>query len=217
MPQHKREELKLKKQAYVQDEIIESAVKLFAVRGYRAVTIDEIASNLGYTKSVVYYYFRSKGEILSRIYDKSYDIYFEKIDQVLAAGLEPGEAMRRVVYNHAMNVMERPEWSTVYWREERELDDKQRKQIAGLKQQYDRKVQSIYAAGVEQGVFKPIPAGVAGRAIIGMCNSLQVWFDPKGPFPATELAEHYVSLLMSGMLLDGKTAHQGKVALRATA
>lgn len=60
-----RAELKARKQAYVQDEILASAAKLFAERGYRAVTIDDIGSSLDYTKSVVYYYFESKNEILA--------------------------------------------------------------------------------------------------------------------------------------------------------
>ena len=36
-----REELKAKKQAYVQDEIISAAARLFAERGIRAVTIED--------------------------------------------------------------------------------------------------------------------------------------------------------------------------------
>jgi hypothetical protein len=40
-----RAELKAKKQAYVQDEILAAAAKLFAERGFRAVTIDDIGSS----------------------------------------------------------------------------------------------------------------------------------------------------------------------------
>ncbi len=50
---------KAKKQAYVQDEITAVASELFAKRGYRSVTIDDIAAELGYTKSVVYYHFKA--------------------------------------------------------------------------------------------------------------------------------------------------------------
>ena len=46
MKRSPRAELKAKKQAYVQDEIVAAAAKLFAERGYRAVTIDDIGSSL---------------------------------------------------------------------------------------------------------------------------------------------------------------------------
>lgn len=65
-----REELKARKQAYVQDEIIAAAARLFAERGIRAVTIDDIASSLGYTKSVVYYYFKNKNQVLWEIFNR---------------------------------------------------------------------------------------------------------------------------------------------------
>src|SRR5262249_25427554 len=71
-----RAELKARKQAYVQDEILAAAAKLFAERGYRAVTIDDIGASLDYTKSVVYYYFTSKNEILWQIFQRIYDSYF---------------------------------------------------------------------------------------------------------------------------------------------
>lgn len=45
-----RDQLKAKKQAFVKDEIIAAAARLFAERGVRAVTIDDIATSLGYTK-----------------------------------------------------------------------------------------------------------------------------------------------------------------------
>ena len=65
-----REDLKAKKQAFVQDEIITAAVRLFSDRGFRAVTIDDIASSLGFTKSVIYYYFKSKNQILWEIFTR---------------------------------------------------------------------------------------------------------------------------------------------------
>lgn len=70
-----REDMKAKKQALVQDEIISTTVKLFSDRGFRAVTIDDIASSLGFTKSVIYYYFKSKHQILWEIFTRIWDSY----------------------------------------------------------------------------------------------------------------------------------------------
>jgi AcrR family transcriptional regulator len=204
MKQDKREQLKAKKQAYVQDEILSSAVSLFAERGFRAVTIDDIASNLGYTKSVVYYYFKSKNEILWQIFTRIYDTYFEMISSISATDLPPEEALRKIIIGHAMNVMERREWTAIYFREESELDEKQRKLMLNRKREYDATIEKVYQAGVEKGAFRDIPPHVAVTGILGMCNWLYTWYSDKGPITATEIAEYYVSMLTKGYLVEGK-------------
>ncbi|REE18151.1 TetR family transcriptional regulator [Paraburkholderia sp. BL27I4N3] len=198
MTNERRQELKARKQAYVQDEILLSAVSLFARRGFRAVTIDDIASNLGYTKSVVYYYFRSKSEILWQIFARNYDDYFRMISSVTELGLGPKETLSELIIQHAQHVMERSEWNAIYYRDESELDEKQRKQMAMRKREYDAKLELLYVDGVEKGVFKDIPPGVAVRAILGMCNSLYTWFKSDGALPAPIIAQHYVTMLMDG-------------------
>jgi AcrR family transcriptional regulator len=197
----RRQELKARKQAYVQDEILLSAVSLFARRGFRAVTIDDIASNLGYTKSVVYYYFRSKSEILWQVFARNYDDYFRMISSVTELGLGPKETLSRLITEHALHVMQRPEWNAIYYRDESELDEKQRRQMAMRKREYDAKLELLYAEGVETGEFRDMPPGIAVRAILGMCNSLYTWFKPEGALPAPAIAQHYVSMLMDGFVI----------------
>lgn len=207
--QGRRQELKARKQAYVQDEILLSAVGLFARRGFRAVTIDDIASNLGYTKSVVYYYFRSKSEILWQVFARNYDDYFRMISSVTELGLGPKETLSRLIAQHAMHIMERPEWNAIYYRDESELDESQRRQMAMRRREYDAKLELIYADGVEQGVFRAMPPAVAVRAILGMCNSLYTWFKPDGALPATVISKHYVSMLMEGFATERKPGKPG--------
>jgi TetR/AcrR family transcriptional regulator, cholesterol catabolism regulator len=198
MSSDRRQELKARKQAYVQDEILLSAVSLFAARGFRAVTIDEIASKLGYTKSVVYYYFRSKSEILWQIFARNYDDYFRTISSVTELGLGPKETLSRLITEHALHVMQRPDWNAIYYRDESELDEKQRKQMAVRRREYDARLEELYARGVQDSVFRDIPPGVAVRAILGMCNSLYTWYKDSGSLAAESIAQYYVTMLMDG-------------------
>jgi AcrR family transcriptional regulator len=206
LKQDKREELKARKQAYVQEEILSSAVSLFAARGFRAVTIDDIAANLGYTKSVVYYYFKSKNEILWQVFSRIYDAYFESISSIIELGLEPQDAMSRIIRAHATNVMERREWNAIYYRDESELTEKQQKLILNRKREYDATIESVYQDGVDKGVFRNIPTAVAVRAILGMCNWLYTWYKEDGLLPASAIADHCISMLTDGYLVPGKPA-----------
>jgi len=209
MAQNRRQEFKERKQAYVQEEILLSAVTLFAHRGFRAVTIDEIASSLGYTKSVIYYYFRSKGDILRQIFSRNYDEYFCTFKSVSELGLGPKDMLKHLLREHALNVMERPEWNAIYWREESELEDQQRQEMVSRKRDYASKLESIYALGIEAGEVRPIPPGVAVRAMLGMINSSYTWFKPNGLLPSSGVAEHFVDMLMGGFASEEATAAAG--------
>ena len=195
-----RAELKARKQAYVQDEILAAAAKLFADRGYRAVTIDDIGASLDYTKSVVYYYFTSKNEILWQIFQRIYDSYFEGITEIRALNLPPEEAMARIIRRHALNVMEKRDWTAIYFREESELTDPQRKEIAKKKRQYDSLIEEVYEAGMASGVFKQIPIHIAISGLLGMCNWLYVWYKEKGTYSAEQIADYCSGLLANGYL-----------------
>lgn len=193
-----RELLKARKQAQVREEIVRVAARQFAERGYRAVTIDDIANELGFTKSAVYYYFGNKAQILWHIYEEIYDSYISMVSEIRDADLSPRAAMQRVIYQHALWVIERRDWTAIYFREESELSEEQRGIIRRRKRDYDAIIEGIYAAGVKQKVFADIPPHIAVSGILGMCNWLYVWFSDKGPVTPDEIAMHYATLLAHG-------------------
>ena len=187
-----------RKQAFVRDEILNSATKLFAERGYRAVTIDDIVTSLGYTKSVVYYYFENKNEILWTIINRIFEGFIEKMSAARDAGGSPTEVLSRMIRQHALSVMENPEWTSIFNREEQELETTQRKQIRRMKREYDAAFEQVYRQGVANGSFRDIPAHVMINGALGMCNWLYVWFDPKGELTSEAIATHYATVLTSG-------------------
>lgn len=200
-----RSRLREQKQAFVQEEILQAAAALIAERGFRAVTIDDISASLGFTKSVVYYYLKSKNDILSRIFSKIYESYFEAIDAIVNSDGSPEKKMNEAIRQHALKVMGNRDWTAIYFREEAELDEKQRRLVVRKKRQYDAAIERIYQEGVEAGVFRDIPSHIAVAGILGTCNWLYTWYNPNGPVSAEEIADHYATLLAGGFQV-GKRA-----------
>lgn len=193
-----RADIASRKQAFVRDEILASATHLFAERGYRAVTIDDIATNLGYTKSVIYYYFKSKNEILWQIITRIFESYYGKIIAERDRNQPPDQALAGMVRRHALSVMEHPEWTSIFNREEAELDQTQKRQVRRMKREYDALFEAVYETGVAQGLFRDIPPHVAIGGAMGMCNWLYVWYDEKGRLSAEEIADYFAGMLSSG-------------------
>lgn len=193
-----REELKAKKQAYVQDEITAVAAELFAARGYRAVTIDDIAGQLGYTKSVVYYYFKNKNEVLWTIFNNINDAWAHDMDDIISSGAKPSEMLWQMVRKHALNVLERTSWTAIYFREQSNLNEKQLLVVAERDKAYSDHFRRVYQRGVREGVFKDIPIPLVVGGIIGICNWTHDWYKPNGSLKATTIAEHFADMVLTG-------------------
>lgn len=193
-----RDQLKQKKQAYVQDEILSSAAALFAEKGFRAITITDVAASLGYTKSVVYYYFKNKNEILWQIFNRMHQCYEDTIVAILKEELPAGETLKKILFQHALNVMQRKDWTAIYFRDESELEELQRDIMRKRKREYDKMIESVYERGVAEGIFKAVPTHIAVSGFMGMCNWLHTWFDEKGKLAAVDIAATYVELMAGG-------------------
>jgi AcrR family transcriptional regulator len=60
--------------------IRQTALKLFAARGYTATSINDIAQTAGISKGLMYNYFKSKEEVLKTIWDKLTEEFVTMLD-----------------------------------------------------------------------------------------------------------------------------------------
>jgi TetR/AcrR family transcriptional regulator, cholesterol catabolism regulator len=193
-----REKLKARKQAYVQDEVISAAARLFAERGFRAVTIDDVAASLGYTKSVVYYYFKNKNQVLWEIFNRIHDAWWQDMKAIVDRDIAPDEKLAALIRQHALNVMNRTEWTAIFFRDQSELTEEQQKTVTERKRVFDRNFRDTYATGVTAGVFKDIPPTVVASGIVGMCNQTHLWFKPDRGLSAEQIADHFTDMILNG-------------------
>src|SRR5215207_1547262 len=75
-------------------EILLAAANVFAREGYAAATLDDIAEQLGVTKGVIYYYFRSKEEIFTEIRATAIREATERLETNIARGRPPEVTLR---------------------------------------------------------------------------------------------------------------------------
>lgn len=104
--------------------ILTEAEKLFAVKGFEGTGIEEIAQNVGIRKSVIYYHFKNKEQILQTMLDdfvargvafkKSFferyaANFMEKLDVVMGEMIEFMEENRRIVTILLMESIKNPQ------------------------------------------------------------------------------------------------------------
>jgi TetR/AcrR family transcriptional regulator, cholesterol catabolism regulator len=198
-----RGRIKEQKAALIQEEILIAAARLIASRGFRSVTVDDISAEMGFTKSIVYYYMKNKNEILWRIFEKIDETYANGLDDALLSGGSVVEQLSKVMGMHCMNVLSHLDWSTIYNRDLNELIDEQRTTVEENRRQYNRRIRSLYEEGVRLGHFRAAPPIIAVSCLIGACNWPYTWFNPKGKLTAEEIAGGYAKQLIHGVLSQG--------------
>ena len=104
--------------------ILTEAEKLFAVKGFEGTGIEEIAQNVGIRKSVIYYHFKNKEQILQTMLDgfvargvafkKSFferyaGNFMEQLDVIMEEMIEFMEENRRIVTILLMESIKNPQ------------------------------------------------------------------------------------------------------------
>ena len=74
-------------------EILTAASKMFADRGYEAVTLREIAKEIGYTHAVIYQHFPDKWHILAELSRETIGLMVQNFDAIAAKHLSPKERL----------------------------------------------------------------------------------------------------------------------------
>jgi AcrR family transcriptional regulator len=77
----------------LRSEILAAASKMFADRGYEAVTLREIAKEIGYTHAVIYQHFPDKWHILVELSSETIGLMVQNFDEIAAKHLAPKERL----------------------------------------------------------------------------------------------------------------------------
>jgi AcrR family transcriptional regulator len=173
--------------------------------GFRAATLDDVAQDLGLTKSALYHYVSSKENLLSQIYIQAMESFFSYIYEIPSMELSPTEKMRLFIWRHLKTVViENLAMFSVFFSEENQLPQEDFQRIREEKRKFNRVVEEIIQEGMDQGYFRRLDPKLISYAIIGMCNWLYRWYHPdKSPFSPDEIADQFVSLLEGGYIHPG--------------
>jgi AcrR family transcriptional regulator len=183
----------------VREEILRRAAALFADRGVRGVSIDEVANGLGYTKSSVYYYFKSKAELLWAVFGYISGHFVGEAERIAQTVPDPMARLTELVRMHVRFLAEHKEWATVFYRDVSALPRERQTEVRGIIVRYDAFFRQAVQEGVERGLMRALPADIVVNAVLGSCNWLVNWISPKHRDSVDEIADTFVSLFNDGL------------------
>lgn len=183
----------------IEARIYEEAARLFAERGYAGTTPQDIAEAAGVSRQGLYYYVRSKEEILQRIVAAMTTEAAGRVQAVMDEPLEAPDKLRRLAH---MLVIDRATNRTRF----RLLDRSESVLPPDLAHDYLsgrrallKTVTGLIDEGVADGFFRAGDSRVSALSVLGMCNWVAWWFEPSDEHPvepvAAQIADNAVAML----------------------
>jgi AcrR family transcriptional regulator len=188
------------------EEILAVSARLFREKGFTATTMEDIAAELYITKPALYYYIKTKHDLLYEICESAINRLIEGVQQIKDLHSAPEDRLRDLVRLHVSMFSENGDIITVYLADESELPAEKRDFIRSRSREYEAMYREILAQGMTEGVFRDLDVHMAVRAISGMCNWLSSWYRPDGQMGVDEIADIFVDLILNGC----RTRPEGK-------
>ena len=86
------------------EEILRTLAEFLRERHLSALKMQDIADRLGMTKGNLYYYFKSKHDILFHCHMKAMEHSLAALDEVLATPLSPGDKLHTLLVRHIRSI-----------------------------------------------------------------------------------------------------------------
>lgn len=179
-------------------EILKSAAAAFRRRGYHGASVEQIADALRMTKGSLYYYFKSKEEILFFCHDWSLDLLLAALAEARAGESSPDGQLRRLIVAFVHMILDELH-GTALTLDPQALSPPLLRRIVAKRDAFDQGLRRILKEGMDAGVFAPGDPKLLSFAILGAVNWINRWFDPRGAASSQRIAELFADYLVNGL------------------
>ncbi len=162
------------------EELLDIAAGLFNEKGYRATSLAEIGEALGMNKASLYYYVKSKDDLLTRVIYRASQRLRELAETVAQDITDPAAALRELIENHCRTILDHPdEFGTVIF-QRRYISPTISSEISGRERAYADAVKGLIEKGIASGAFRAMDASVATQITLDAVNGILRWYRPGG-------------------------------------
>jgi AcrR family transcriptional regulator len=197
--------------------VTEAAAELFSTRGFIETSMEEIAQTAQMSKGGIYHYFDSKTEILYAIVSDFMDNVLADIEDQLARLEDSEKKLSFLVRRHVDIYIRHMHAARVLLKDANNLPSNERKQLTSKERLYYAAVAGVITPFLGEAPDKGVLTA-ATFSLLGMCNWIYSWYDPKGPINPERLSEIIIAIFTGGVRDIGRypnITRQDKNASRA--
>ena len=194
------EENTKRKEKITQERLVEVSARLFRKNGYQATTMQEIADHLNIKKGSIYYYIKTKEDLLYNIVQMSMNMLLDRTKGIYSENIDARKKIRKLMETHIKMITDNITLFSVslydvnktnaslYWND-----------IVQLRDQYEEIVQGILEQGMREGLFKSYNIKLSLLALLGMMNWIVRWYNPEYRENLDDIVETWIDIFLHGI------------------
>ncbi len=183
------------------------AAKLIHKQGFDATSMSAIADAAELTKAGLYYYVKSKKELLFKITSLAMDLLEKHVVEPARGVKEPLDRLRAIVLQHSYLLTHETGALAILTDEVAGLEPGDRKIIVARKRSDFDLVRSTLEELRSDGRLRAVDTTVAAFSLLGMVMWIARWYSAEGPLSRDRVAEDIAEIAL-GAVLSGTGAGQ---------
>lgn len=184
-----RPKIRPRKAEVKNDQIFETAARLFYEKGYTATSLQDLAHAVGLQKGSLYYYIDSKKDLLFAITDYAHRFFVELTENAKDEGGTPLQTLERMLFQHARFAAEHFHVTAAFYNERSALSEEYQERIVATRDAYETSLRRLVRSGQDAGEFAAdLDPRLAVFGVLGMINWIHQWYRPGGSLSPAEIA-----------------------------
>jgi AcrR family transcriptional regulator len=181
-------------------EILNQAAHIMARHGYAAASISAIAAAVGLSKAAIFHHFDTKEDIYIAIVIDVLRDMCTSVSKFVDTRNDPETKLRAFMHGHADYFEKHPEMITAtHFGFEDVRTMEKRSEITNWRDRYERILRDILLEGQSWKSFSTFDTAKVGRMVLAVLNDMPRWYRPDGHMSATQFADLYCDILLSGI------------------
>ena len=154
--------------------ILDGALKVFKVHGIEKTTMDEIATESGFGKATLYYYFASKDEVFIAIMEEGWKQLWEAIESKIVEELSPRKKFMGIIKEMANIVRSDRNLYGFLFTAPNHIQDESKQIWKTYQERLYAILKSIIEEGIKKKEFINLNPGMLMKAIGGLFHGLLI-------------------------------------------
>lgn len=181
-------------------EIVETAAKLFRKKGYSAVSMRDLAQELGIKAASLYNHIQSKQEILALVIMRVAANFTMHIDEGLPKNGTSIEKLEEIIRMHVAITIQKIDFLACLNNDWIHLDDKNRVSYLEMRTNYESKFREILQQGMKADELEKRDPEIMVFSILTTLRTLYLWYGKHQDVDASTLKEDLVNVLLQGII-----------------
>lgn len=182
------------------EEIIAVASSLFNEKGYKAVSMRDIATAMDIKAASLYNHIKSKQEILSAIILKVAEEFTIGMETVVRENTSAINKVEKVIELHIDITVNHSEALAALNNDWMHLEETDLLTFMKMREDYENNFRNIIKQGIETGEIKPFHPEVILFSILSTLRTLYLWYQKRGKLDVNILKKDMVSVLIKGIV-----------------